>query len=160
MNSSRQFVTKAGVVIFSVTVIVWVLGYFPGGSGQLQSSWLASMGRAIEPVMAPLGLDWKYGIAILSSFLAREVFVGTLGTMFGIEGAEDNISGLAEKIQSSGLGIESGVALLIFYAIALQCVSTVALIRKELESTKTALLLFLAYGLLAYVLAWMSYSLL
>ena len=160
LTSCRQFVTKAGAVIFSVTVIVWILGYFPEGSGQLESSWLASLGHAIEPIMRPLGLDWKYGIAILSSFLAREVFVGTLGTLFGIEGADENISSLAERIQSSGLGIEAGVSLLVFYAIALQCVSTLAVIRKELNSTKSALFLFMAYGLIAYLLAWISYSLL
>lgn len=158
LNSCRQFITKAGFVIFNVTVIVWVLGYFPHGSGQLESSWLANLGHIIEPVMQPLGLDWKYGVAILSSFLAREVFVGTLGTLFGIEGAEENVAGLAEKIQSSGLSVGAGVSLLIFYAIALQCVSTLALIRKELRSTKLAIVLFLSYGLLAYVLAWLAYQ--
>ncbi|MCB0357954.1 MAG: ferrous iron transporter B, partial [Bdellovibrionales bacterium] len=133
--SCRQFITKAGVVIFIVTIIVWIIGYFPNGSGHLDSSWLAALGHVIEPLMKPLGLDWKYGIAILSSFLAREVFVGTLGTLFGIEGAEENISSLVNHIQSSGLELGSGIALLVFYAIALQCVSTLAVLRKEVGST-------------------------
>ncbi|MCJ8275656.1 MAG: hypothetical protein MJK18_02350, partial [Bdellovibrionales bacterium] len=120
LQSSWQFVSKAGSIIFTVTLVVWVLGYFPNGSGQLDSSWLAYLGRAIEPALQPIGLDWKYGVAVLTSFLAREVFVGTLGTMFGIEGADENMGGLIESLQDSPLTLASGVALLVFYAIALQ----------------------------------------
>lgn len=152
--SCQQFVTKAGGVILIVTVIVWVLGYFPYGSGQLDKSWLGSMGHIIEPLMKPLGLDWKYGVAILSSFVAREVFVGTLGTLFGIQEVGADLSSLIDKIQATGLTLGSGLALLAFYAIALQCVSTLALIRRELASTRTAIVLFIAYGTLAYFLAW------
>ncbi|MCB9026072.1 MAG: ferrous iron transporter B [Bdellovibrionaceae bacterium] len=154
LNSCHQFIQKAGLVIFCVTIIVWTLGYFPNGSGHLESSWLAIMGRFIEPVMTPLGLDWKYGIAVLSSFVAREVFVGTLGTLFGIEAIGDDISNLASQIQNSGLTLGSGMALLVFYVIALQCVSTLVIIRRELNSTKTAISLFFSYGALAYFLAW------
>ena len=85
-NRSKHFVTKAGKIIFMVTVVIWFLGYFPNQGASLGDSWLGTMGQWIEPVFAPFGLDWKYGVAILTSFLAREVFVGTLGTLFGIEG--------------------------------------------------------------------------
>ena len=157
LNSAWTFVTKAGGIIFTVTVIVWALGYFPNGQGALETSLLASIGQFIEPIFAPLGLDWKYGVAILVSFLAREVFVGTLGTLFGIEGADENIAGLAENIQGSGLEMASGVALLVFYAIALQCVATLAMMKKELGNYKLPVLTFVGYSVLAYVLAYGSY---
>ncbi len=149
-NRSKHFVTKAGKIIFTVTVIIWVLGYFPNFGADLGQSWLGALGRLIEPLFAPLGLDWRYGVAILTSFAAREVFVGTLGTIFGIEGAEENMVPLVEQIRSSDLGIASGIALLVFFAIALQCVSTLAILSRESESPALAVKLFLAYFLLAY----------
>jgi ferrous iron transport protein B len=158
-NRSKHFVTKAGKIIFAVTVIVWVLGYFPNGGVDLGASWLGHIGHLVEPVFAPLGLDWRYGVAVLTSFLAREVFVGTLGTMFGIEGAEENMVPLVEQIQASGLSVASGLALLVFFAIALMCVSTLAIMSKEAQSNKLAVNLFLAYGVLAYGLALLVYNL-
>ncbi len=156
---SRHFVVKAGPVIFWVTLVVWVLGYFPNEGEDLGSSWLGLLGRWIEPVFMPLGLDWKYGVAILTAFLAREVFVGTLGTLFGIEGAEDDVISLAERVQASGLSLASGVALLVFFAIAAQCVSTLAVLRREAGSWKLPLQMFLAYGLMAYLAAFVVYQL-
>jgi ferrous iron transport protein B len=150
-----QFIRRAGGVIFTVTVVVWVLGYFP--SGNLSSSYLSYLGQAIEPLIAPLGLDWKYGVAILTSFLAREVFVGTLGTLFEIENAEENFAGLLENVQNAGLGFASGMALLIFYAIALQCASTFAVLKSELGNYKGPTLITVGYGLLAFVSAWFTY---
>ncbi len=157
-NRSGQFVTRAGPVIFWVTIAVWLLGYFPNQGADLGASWLGTLGRLIEPLFAPLGLDWKYGVAILASFLAREVFVGTLGTLYGIEGAEDDVISLAERVQASGLGLASGVALLVFFAIAAQCVSTLAVLRRESGSWQLPARLFVAYGLLAYALAWLAFG--
>lgn len=158
LNRSKHFVTKAGQVILMVTVAVWVLGYFPNYGADLGGSWLGSIGRFIEPLFAPIGLDWRYGVAILSSFLAREVFVGTLGTIFGIEGAEDNMLPLVEQIQSSGLPLGSGLALLVFFAVALQCVSTVAILSREAGSSKVALRMLVAYLLTAYALALLVFN--
>ncbi len=157
-QATSSFVIKAGGIIFTVTIMVWLLGYFPEGPGQLSQSYLAYLGRFIEPFMEPLGLDWKYGVAILTSFLAREVFVGTLGTMFGIEGADENVASLVEHIQASGLTFASGFALLVFYAIALQCASTLAVMKKELGSYKIPTLIFIGYSVLAYVLAVVLYQ--
>ncbi len=157
-NSAWQFMAQAGLVIFCVTVVVWVLGYFPNGTGHLETSWLATLGHWVEPIFSPLGLDWKYAVGILASFLAREVFVGTLGTMFGIEGADENIAGLAENMQNSGFTLASGVGLLVFYAIALQCVSTLAVLKRETGSRIFPIAIFAAYGLLAYVLAIIAYQ--
>ena len=156
-NRSKHFVTKAGSIIFCVTVVVWVLGYFPNYGADLGSSWLGFLGRIIEPIFAPLGLDWKYGVAILSSFLAREVFVGTLGTLYGIESADKNITPLADKIHQSGLSLGSGVALLVMFAIALQCVSTLTILYKESNSLKLPLQMFVIYGIFSYMAAWFAY---
>ena len=135
------------------------MGYFPNNGGGLADSWLGAIGQFIEPLFAPIGLDWRYGVAILSSFLAREVFVGTLGTIFGIEGAEDNMVPLVDQIQSSGLPLGSGLALLVFFAVALQCVSTVAVLAREASSAKIAIRMLLSYLLMAYCLALLVFNL-
>ena len=156
-DRSKHFVTKAGKVIFMVTVVIWVLGYFPNQGADLGESWLGYMGKIIEPAFAPFGLDWKYGVAILTSFLAREVFVGTLGTLFGIEGGEENVISLVEHIQNSGLPIGAGFALLVFFSIALQCVSTLAVLRRETGSWRLPTQLFVSYSIFAYGAAWLTF---
>jgi len=158
-NRSKHFVTKAGKIIFAVTVAVWILGYFPNFGADLGTSWLGHMGQFIEPLFAPLGLDWRYGVAILSSFLAREVFVGTLGTIFGIESADEQMAPLVEHIQNSDLAVGSGLALLVFFAIALQCVSTLAILSKESGSSSLAVKMFAGYFLFAYLAALAVYQL-
>jgi len=160
LHRCQHFVTKAGGVILAVTMVVWVLGYFPNGGAELGSSWLAGIGRAIEPVFEPLGLDWRYGVAILTSFLAREVFVGTLGTIFGIEFAEDNMVPLVERIQETGMELASGVALLVFFSVALMCVSTMAILARESGSWRLPARMFVAYGVLGYAGAVAVYQLL
>jgi len=157
LNAGKAFVTKAGHVIFAITVIIWVLGYFPNGPGNLDSSYLGVMGKWIEPIFAPIDLDWRYGVAILASFAAREVFVGTLGTMFGIDGADENIAGLAANVQADGLSLESGAALLVFYVIALQCGATLAVMRKETGSSRIPIATFVGYSLFAYAAALFTY---
>ncbi|MEZ4871710.1 MAG: ferrous iron transporter B [Bdellovibrionales bacterium] len=156
LQRSKLFVTKAGGIIFTVTVVVWFLGYFPNGGEDLGTSYLGYLGKFLEPIFQPLGLDWKYGVAILTSFLAREVFVGTLGTLFGIEGADENIAGLAESIQNSGLSFGSGIALIAFFAIAMQCVSTLAVLRRETGSWRMPSQIFIGYSLLAYATAYLA----
>jgi ferrous iron transport protein B len=152
MTSAQQFIRRAGPIIFAVSVVIWVFGYFPN-NGDLNTSYLASIGKFLEPVFAPLGVDWRYGVAILVSFLAREVFVGVLGTLFSIANADENILGLAQQLQADGLSIASGISLLVFYVIALQCVATVATLKGETAKNRYSWGVFVAYGLLAYVLA-------
>jgi ferrous iron transport protein B len=159
-RSSWDFLYSAGPVIFAVVVVVWVLGYFPYGAGHLEESWLASMGHWIEPAVRPFGLDWRYAVAILSSFIAREVFVGTLGTFYGLQSAGDNVNGLAERIRLEGVTVASGVALLVFYVVALQCVSTLATLRRETGSRMIPVAVFIFYTLLAYILALGAYQIL
>jgi ferrous iron transport protein B len=145
-------------VIFWVSVVVWVLGYFPNQGANLGESWLGAIGKFIAPIFEPIGLDWKYGVAIIASFLAREVFVGTLGTLYGIEGAEEEFTSLAQQIQDSGISLASGVALFVFFAIAAQCVSTLATLRRESGSWSLPAGLFVGYSVLAYSLALMAYQ--
>jgi len=159
-NRCKHFVTKAGTIILTVTVIIWFFGYFPNHGADLGASWLGQFGQFIEPLFAPLGLDWRYGVAIMTSFLAREVFVGTLGVMFGIEGADQNMVPLVDQIQASGLGAASGIALLVFFAIALMCVSTMAILGKESGSNRLAIKMFAAYGIAAYIGAVLTYQVL
>lgn len=158
VQRAKHFVTKAGAVILTVTMVIWVLGYFPNQGADLGTSWLGMIGQWIEPVFQPLGLDWRYGVAIVSAFLAREVFVGTLGTIMGIEGAEDNILPLVEQIQASALPLGSGLALLVFFAIALQCVSTVAILAREANSWRLAVRMVIAYLCLAWCAAWLTFQ--
>jgi ferrous iron transport protein B len=160
MSSAKSFIYRSGPVIFAVTVLIWLLGYFPTDAGGLQNSYLGQIGHFIEPIFSPLGLDWRYGVAILMSFLAREVFVGALGTLFGIDGADENIAGLAANIQADGLAFGAGFGLLLFYVVALQCVATVATIRAETGSNRIAIGLVIGYGLLAYLLAFLAANLL
>ena len=148
-----KFITQAGWIIFSVNTIIWILGYFPNGEGQLDSSYLATLGHFFEPMFAPLGLDWKFTVAIIMSFLAREVFVGALGTMFGLEDNDELSTNLADKLQADGLSMASSVSLLIFYVFAMQCVSTLAVLRQELGSSKAPVLVFIGYNIAAYILA-------
>lgn len=157
-NRSKHFVTKAGSIIFMVTVTVWVLGYFPNHGTDLGNSWLGQLGKFIEPLFKPLGLDWKYGVAILSSFLAREVFVGTLGTLYGIERAGNHTVSLVDQIHASGMTLASGVALLVLFAIALQCVSTLTILNKESNSLKLPVQMFIAYAIFAYGMAWIAFQ--
>ena len=152
LNSGIMFIKRAGPIIFMVSVGIWLLGYFPLNS-TLQDSWLGQIGHFIEPVFAPMGLDWRYGVAILMSFLAREVFVGALGTLFGLEGADEDVAGLAERVQADGMTTEAGLGLMLFYVVALQCVATVAMLKGESGSSKLSWGLYVAYGLLAYIIA-------
>lgn len=157
LQSGKAFIWRAGPVIFSVSIVLWALGYFPQGGG-LANSYLGQLGHWIDPVFQPLGLDWRYGVAILMSFLAREVFVGALGTLFGIDGADEHVGDLATQLQHDGLSLGAGVGILLFYVIALQCVATVATLRAETGSTKLVAGLVAGYGVLAYLIAMLAYQ--
>ena len=159
LQSGKQFVYRAGPVIFVVSVVIWVLSYFPAGGDDLAHSYLGTIGHFIEPIFEPLGLDWRYGVAILLSFLAREVFVGALGTLFGVSNADENVAGLAENIQQDGLALGAGLGILLFYVVALQCVATVATLKAETGNNKLVIGVVVAYGLLAYLLAAITYNL-
>ncbi len=152
-RSAWRFVTGAGGMIFTVNALLWILGYFPNGAGHLETSYLSMIGKTLEPMFAPLGLDWKFTVAILMSFLAREVFVGALGTMMGLDDDGTMEDSLVDKLQSSDLPLGTSIGLLVFYVFAMQCVSTLAVLKQELGNLKTPVMIFMGYNLLAYLLA-------
>jgi len=121
----------------------------------MEQSYAGQLGKLIEPAIAPMGFNWKTGVGLISSLAAREVIVGTLGTIYGIQGDQDDL-GLQRALQQD-LNMASAVALLIFFAFALQCISTIAVVRRETASWKWPILQFLYMGVLAYVCSWLAY---
>ena len=136
-------------------------------SYKLEHSYIGVMGRAIEPAISPLGFDWKIGIAIISSFAAREVFVGTLATIYSVGDTEDTLT-IKQKMASEvnadtgekQFSFPVGMSLLFFYAFALQCISTIAIVKRETNSWKWPILQLTGMGILAYISSFLIYNLL
>lgn len=157
-DRAKIFFKRIARIIFTVTVVLWALTQFPrveGAAPPIDDSALATIGKVIEPVIAPLGWDWKIGVGIVSSLAAREVIVGTLGTIYGIEEADEGSLELQARLQSS-MEFGSAVALLVFFALALQCISTIAVMRKETGGWKWPALQFGYMLVLAYVGAFIA----
>ena len=151
------FLKKAGTVILAVTFVVWVLSVLPVHShGVAQLSALATsvighLGHWIEPVIRPLGFNWKIGIGLVSSLVAREVIVGTLGTLYGVDPATHSMGLQAALRDDMTLG--GAIALVVFFAFAMQCTSTLAVVRRETNSWKYPVLQFSYMTVMAYVAA-------
>lgn len=170
-----EFISGAGKVIFTVSIILWALSYFGppqhkneilATDSSLDHSYLGRIGRTMEPAIAPLGYDWKMGIGILTSFAAREVFVGTLSTLYSLDD-EAPEGKLIEKmrldVKPNGdkvFSFATGVSILIFYAFAMQCISTIAVVYRETRSLKWTLLQTISMTFLAYFSALIVYQLL
>jgi ferrous iron transport protein B len=162
---TRSYVYRAGPVIFVLAVIIWFGMTFPQADApqevRMQSSYLAQLGRMVEPIFTPMGLDWRVGVGILSAFAAREVFVSSLAMMFNLasdaaDQSDQLLTTMAEAKNSLGQLIftpASVVGLLVFFLVALQCMSTVAIQAKENGSLKFALMQLVVFNALAYVLA-------
>jgi ferrous iron transport protein B len=131
----------------------------------LQNSFAGIVGQAIEPVIKPLGYDWKIGIALITSFAAREVFVGTMATLYSVgDEADENNSTLRQKMAaatradgSKVYDLATGLSLLIFYVFAMQCMSTLAIVKRETRSWKWPAIQLAYMTGLAYVLSWVVY---
>ena len=161
-DRTKIFMKRAGKIILSVTVILWALAQFPGGPENpppIEESVLGRMGQVVEPAIAPLGFDWQIGIGLISSLAAREVIVGTLGTIYGIGEADETSLELQDALQSH-LDLGSAVGLLIFFVFALQCLSTVAVMRRETAGWKWPALQFTYMLALAWVGAFLANRLL
>ena len=134
----------------------------------LEYSYAGLMGRAIEPVIEPLGYDWKIGIALITSFAAREVFVGTMATLYSVgDGADENSTTLRNKMQSAKRSdgkpvytLASGLSLLIFYLLAMQCMSTLVVVKRETGGWKWPIIQLLYMTGLAYILSFVVFQLL
>jgi ferrous iron transport protein B len=159
LDRSRIFLRRAGRIIFTVTVILWVLTQFPqapdGGPPPIEQSALGQAGHVMEPAIAPLGYDWRIGVGLVSSLAAREVIVGTLGTIYGVEDASEESLTLQDNIQGQ-LDLGAAVGLLIFFAFALQCMSTVAVMRRETAGWKWPAIQWGYMLFLAYTGAWLA----
>ncbi len=194
VEKTKSFVLGAGKIILAISIVLWVLAsYGPGdfnkaeeivrqetigkslseeeieteiASFKLEKSYIGIMGKAIEPAVAPLGYDWKIGIAIISSFAAREVFVGTLATIYSVGSEEEETikNRMAAEVNPETGGprfnLASGMSLLLFYAFAMQCMSTLAVVRRETNSWKWPMWQLGAMTVIAYVAALIAYQLL
>lgn len=192
----KVFVKEAGSVILAISVVLWFLSSHGSGetfnglkkqeqslrsnaststdslrlaalkTQKLEHSYIGHLGQLIEPAIRPLGFDWKIGIALLTSFAAREVFVGTMATIYHA-GSEDNTGGIKEKLVSekwdNGRPVFTPAtcwSLLLFYAFALQCMSTIAVVRRETKSWKWVVIQFAFMFALAYGSAFAAFQLL
>ena len=196
VQKAKIFVFDAGKVIMVISIMLWALSSYgpknkmaaitlkyeklllahPDNSADivkqkktalLQSSYAGILGKSIEPVIRPLGYDWKIGIALITSFAAREVFVGTMATLYSVgENAENNTSTLRQKMNAAVredgtkvYDLATGLSLLVFYVLAMQCMSTVAIVKRETRSWKWPLIQLLYMTVLAYVMSLLVYQL-
>jgi ferrous iron transport protein B len=188
----QLFLIDAGKIIVAVSIVLWFLtSHAPGNTFEkienkydkkelsiedkqaristekLENSYAGILGKYIEPAIAPLGFDWKIGISLITSFAAREVFVGTMATIYS-NGDPDNTSSIREKMQKeinpkTGLpafSIAVCFSLLLFYAFAMQCMSTLAIVYRETKNWKWPAIQFAFMGILAYVASFVVYQLL
>lgn len=161
IDRARVFLGQAGTVILSVTMVLWVLAHLPvvhlQGSGysapELADSLIGRLGHFIEPAIAPLGFNWKIGIGLLSSVLAREVMVSTMGTLYGAD-PETQAMHLQTALHHD-MTLGGALALMIFFAFAMQCTSTMAVVRRETNSWKWPAVQFLYMLVLAYGAAYL-----
>ena len=185
-KNATQYIKKAGPVIIYLSVFLWILTYFPNtnpqvnesgksekeiselkNSERIMTSYASSLGKIIEPVMKPLGLDWRVGVSLIATFAAREVFVSSLALIFKITDEGDNIQTSILKamkdaqIENTGEKLfttATTTGLIIFFVFAMQCLSTVAISKKETGSWRIPVLQILVFSSIAYVLSFLTVS--
>jgi ferrous iron transport protein B len=196
INKAKVFVFDAGKVIMIISLILWGLSSFgpprrmerissqyeqlktqPGAdvnqldrefhSARLENSYAGILGKAIEPAIIPLGYDWKIGIALVTSFAAREVFVGTMATLYSVGDNDQNSLRLKDKMQAAKrrdgtplYTLATGLSLMIFYLFAMQCMSTLAIVRRETKTWKWPVIQFIYMTALAYLMSLLVFQLL
>lgn len=176
-HRARQFLQRAGTVILALSALVWAMTNLPvlenaadsaaGRAAQIEQSWAGRLGHTIEPAIAPLGFDWRIGIGLCASLAAREVFVSTMAVVHATEtGAEEDEATVGAAMRASVrrggeplYDLPTVLALLAFFAVALQCISTVAVVVRETRSWAQAALQFGGLSALAYLLAWVVHTL-
>jgi len=197
ISKAKIFVVDAGKVIMVISLILWALSSFGPGhridnaraaydqqirqhpeqavelgkekqAAALENSYAGLLGKVVEPVIRPLGYDWKIGIALITSFAAREVFVGTMATLYSVEGGKDaDQQTLRQRMQSARredgrpvYTLASGVSLMVFYVLAMQCMSTLAVVRRETRSWKWPVIQLVYMTGLAYLMSLLAFQLL
>lgn len=195
VNKAKIFVFDAGKVIMIISLILWALSSFGPGNrmkevaqqyerqihqsganneeiskahdaAKLENSYAGILGKSIEPVIEPLGYDWKIGIALITSFAAREVFVGTMATLYSVGDQDENSLRLRDKMKAAKkedgtpvYTLASGLSLMIFYVFAMQCMSTLAVVKRETKSWKWPIIQFIYMTGLAYIMSLLAYQL-
>jgi len=195
-EKTKTFVFEAGKIILAISIILWVLAsYGPGqqfknaesivakeyvysseteledkvAAYRLEHSYIGIIGKTIEPVIKPLGYDWKIGIGLVASFAAREVFVGTLATIYSVGSANENESidtiktKMSNETYADGSKVftfASGISLLLFYAFAMQCMSTLAIVKRETKSWKWPILQLIGMSTIAYICGLIAFQVL
>ena len=157
IDRARVFLRRAGTVILAVAIVLWVLANLPLHDGKppaIGDSIAGMIGHAVEPAIRPLGFNWKIGIGLITSLAAREVIVGTLGTIYGIEGTTQSM-GLQAALRHD-LTPGGAAALLVFFAFAMQCMSTVAVVRRETAGWRWPVIQFAYMTVFAYVFAFLA----
>jgi len=195
VNKARIFVTDAGRIIMVISLILWGLSTFgpkqrmatvsskyesliaqyPAQKDSLKTEWNAQklqnsyagiLGQSIEPAIKPLGYDWRIGIALITSFAAREVFVGTMATLYSV-GENDQGMLLRDKLHAAKkkdgtplFTLATGISLMLFYLFAMQCMSTLAIVRRETKTWRWPIIQFVYMTSIAYVMSVIAYQLL
>ena len=191
-EKTKSFVVEAGKIILAISVLLWIMASFGPGknfnnaeeivtqqmaqqqpsqeelntaiaSYKLEHSFIGILGKTVEPAIAPLGYDWKIGIALISSFAAREVFVGTLATIYSVGSEEEETikNRMAAELKPNGkalFDLPTGLSLMVFYAFALQCMSTLAIVKKETNSWKWPIVQLFSMTVIAYLSALTIYQ--
>ena len=168
------FIKRAATVILAVSVVLWALAYYPKHpelptqQARLEHSYVGYMGRGIEPLIAPLGFDWKMGVGIVSSFVAREVFVSAMGTVYNVDDADSDTGqvDLRNKLREdidprTGAHVFTplvAVCLMVYYVLAMQCMSTVAVVRRETNGWKWPLFQLAYMTALAWIVTFLVYQ--
>ncbi len=178
----KIFVVDAGKIIFCISIILWALASFGPGENsilptaidssnkteniELENSYIGYMGKAIEPIISPLGYDWKIGIAVITSFAAREVFVGSLGTIYAVDDVDNDQEKLFQRLKNEThpdgtkvFTLASGMSLMVFYVFAMQCMSTLAVVKRETGSWKWPILQIVIFGFIAYFSSLLTFNL-
>jgi ferrous iron transport protein B len=181
IERASVFLKEAGTVILACTIVLWALLAFPReavapepGAGKavaaettapaIERSYAGRLGKAIEPVFEPLGFDWKLDIGIIGAFAAREVFVSTLGLVYGVEDADETATPLRDKLRAETVGGKPrytplvGLSLMVFFALACQCMSTLAVVKRETRSWRWPAFLFAYMTVLAYAASFVVYQ--
>jgi ferrous iron transport protein B len=156
-DRAKVFLRRAGTVILLVTVVLWIMAHLPLQNGRapaIENSLAGTIGRTIEPAIRPLGFNWKIGIGLITSLAARETIIGTLGEIYGMDPKSHKLD-LRRALQRD-LTPGGAVALLVFFAFAMQCISTIAVVRRETGGWKWPVFQFTYMGVLAYAGAFVA----
>jgi len=162
VERAKIFMVRVGTIILSLSILLWFLSSFPappaGASGPaIQYSLAGMLGRALEPVLAPIGFNWQISIALIPGLAAREVAVSALGTVYALSATGDNVAEQLAPMIAQGWSLATAFSLLAWYVFAPQCISTLSIVKRETNSIRYPLLMAAYLFALAYIAAFVTY---